>query len=467
MTGPDNVRIGVDGFNLAMPGGTGVATYGRTLIDALAGMGRRIDLVYGLDVAASASAALRETLFFAALAEGYSGGEPSGAETHWVRLRRLYLRRSPRDLIEIPATGRVVRQGIGGRVPGCDRLFTFPHLFYLGRRYLRRHGRLLPVRVPDPPAIMHWTYPVPVRMIGTRNVYTVHDLVPLRLPFLSLEDKSYHELLLIACARAAAHIVTVSDVSRQDILDWLPVSPDAVTTLYQAVPERFDRSVAPATLAHRLRTLFDLAPQGYFLFYGATEPKKNVGRLIEAYLSTAIDRPLVIAGPEGWRADDAFRLSSGGQGAALSAADRIRRIAYLPTEHLDILVRGARALVFPSLYEGFGLPMVEAMQAGVPVIAGRAGALPEIAGDAALLVDPYDVEALAEALDRVDRDALLRDRLIAAGRARGATFAMQAYRSRLATVHDRVSDLPVTSERGIFPWHRAGSTMPALPGDPT
>lgn len=438
MSVPDGLRVGVDGFNLALAQGTGVATYARTLAAALHGMGRRIDLVYGLNVGPKTSPDLRETLFFAALAEGRSGEEPPLKVTPWGRVRRLAMGPGARDLVEVPVSGRVVREGVAARVPAFDRLFTLNRLFWIGRRYLQRYGRPMPVRIADPPAIMHWTYPVPVRLLGARNIYTIHDLVPLRLPYLSLEDKAYHARLLRACESVADHILTVSEVSRTDITEQLGFAPDRVTAIHQAVPGTAVPAAEPEVETRRLRALFDLEPQGYFLFYGATEPKKNVGRLIEAYLGSGIERPLVIAGPTAWRSEGELRLLGGAHGKTLSRASQIRRIDYLPADHLALLLRGARGFVFPSLYEGFGLPAVEAMRASVPVIAGDGGALPEITGGAALLVDPYDVGAIGAAMARLDTDSELRAGLVAAGAVRAETFALAPYQSALDDLHARL-----------------------------
>jgi glycosyltransferase involved in cell wall biosynthesis len=135
----------------------------------------------------------------------------------------------------------------------------------------------------------------------------------------------------------------------------------------------------------------------------------------------------------------------------LKGADRIRRIDYLPAEQLMTLVRGARAMLFPALCEGFGLPALEAMALGVPVLAGAAGALPELVGEAGLLVDPYDGEALKVAIQQLDRDSALRAQLGSAGLRRAATFSMEAYRARLAAVHRTVLDIPLAQHRGRRP----------------
>ncbi|WCM28045.1 glycosyltransferase family 4 protein [Sphingomonas sp. QA11] len=461
MTSLPPIRVGIDGFNLAMAQGTGVATYARSLAEACAGLGREIDLIYGLNVPLRSAPEQRETLFFAALAEGKSGGEPPARRTLTGQVHRFFLTPSSRRLVEIPVTGRVIRKGVADRVPAFNRLFTLNRLFYLGDRYLRRYGRLLPIRIPDPPAIMHWTYPVPLRLIGSRNVYTIHDLVPLRLPYLSLEDKRYHERLLHACVASAAHILTVSEASRRDILDYLPVPPDKVTNTYQALPQRAPQDRPGDDLGDRLRAIFRLEPQGYFLFLGAIEPKKNVGRLIEACLTAALDMPLIIAGPDAWSAEGELQLLKGQGGASALAEGRIRRLGYVPVDHLDLLVRGARTIVFPSLYEGFGLPALEAMAAGVPVIAGNQGALPEIVGDSALLVDPYDVEALRAALVQLDGDAILRSTLGAAGRARAQDFTLAQYQARIDRIHRQLAAAPVDGRQ----LRGSPTSMPAMAGE--
>jgi glycosyltransferase involved in cell wall biosynthesis len=451
MSGFPTIRVGLDGYNLAMARGTGVATYGRNLSQAFRGLGRSIDVLYGVDVPKGSPPDLRETLFFAALGEGRSGAEAPDKLTFRRAIRRAFLSPATRDLVEIPVSGRVDARAMADRLPAFDRLFSLPSLFYLGARHFRRYGRFMTVRVPDPPAIMHWTYPLPLRLEGARNLYTLHDLVPLRLPFTSAEDRRYYDRLIRACLSTADHICTVSEASRRDILSLFDVPEDRVTNTYQSVgPPQAIVDLAPDALAQKIRALFDLVAGGYFLFFGAIEPKKNVGRLIEAYLAAEVETPLVIVGPRAWKAEGELRLLEGAHGARLKGAERIRRIDYLPVGQLMTLVRGARAVLFPALSEGFGLPVLEAMALGAPVLAGAAGASPEVTGDAAVLVDPYDVEALTTAVRRLDEDPALRASLGARGAKRAAVFSMEAYQGRLEAVHRKVLDVPVP-ERGRRP----------------
>lgn len=426
-------RIGVDGLNLAMTRGTGVATYARTLCHTLAELGHPVDGVFGVNLPRGTPDALREVLFFGGL-----DYEPQPAALSLRRrLRRLFLSPFPRRPLEAPLQGRVVPEAFHGRLPRFDRLFSQGGLFELGVRYYRRYGRFMPIRLPAPPAIMHWTYPLPLRLEGAANIYTIHDLVPLRLPHTSTEDKRYHYRLIRTCLSQADRIATVSEASRRDILEMFPkTDPAQVFNTYQTVTAPGSaQAVTPLDLEARLQRLFGLQRGAYLLYFGALEPKKNLGRLIEAYLTSGLETPLVIVGGRAWRAEQELRLLSDAHGASLAGVRRIRRLDYLPEPLLMLLVRGAKAVLFPSLYEGFGLPALEAMALGVPVLTSTTGALPEVVGQAAVLVDPYDVAGMAEGLVRLDGDQGLRARLAAAGPVQAQRFSQAAYAERLQALY--------------------------------
>jgi glycosyltransferase involved in cell wall biosynthesis len=421
--------VGVDGMNLALAQGTGVATYARELTRAHRALGLSVDVLYGLRVPAASRPELRETLFYSELGRDGNDGRRSGE--WWTRAADDLPTPGARTAVEVPVAGRVVSAGLAERMPAFDRLFTYGGLFSLADRYFRRHRRFLPIRVPTPPDVMHWTYPLPIRMVGSRNVYTIHDLVPIRLPFTSLEDKRGHDRLLRACFAQAAAVCTVSDASRKDMLDLYGADPERVVNTYQSVALPRDLIEMPrAALGAQLSGLFDLSDQGYFLYFGAIEPKKNVARLIEAYLTLPTRTPLVLVSAPGWSSGAQLRLLDDGAGG------RVRRLGYLPRELLLQLVRGARAVVFPSLYEGFGLPVLEAMALGAPVLTSTAASLPELAGEAALLADPYDVAAIREGLARLDGDPELRRRLADAGPRRAQLFSAERYQARLRRLYD-------------------------------
>jgi glycosyltransferase involved in cell wall biosynthesis len=205
-----------------------------------------------------------------------------------------------------------------------------------------------------------------------------------------------------------------------------------------AVPEESARA--------QVEGVFRLGWKSYFLYFGAIEPKKNIGRLIEAYLASGVHGPLVIAGKLAWKAEQELRLLADGTLNYLEQVDRhilqrqrIRRIDYTPFPLLVALIRGARAVLFPSLYEGFGLPVLEAMQLGTPVMTSHGGALREVAGDAALLVDPYDTLAMAGAIAALEKQDDLRADLAARGRVRATEFSGEHYAQRVEELYARLA----------------------------
>jgi glycosyltransferase involved in cell wall biosynthesis len=429
------LRIGVDGFNLAMPRGTGVASYGRVLTEALGGLGCKVDVLYGLGITAKTPAMLREVLFFDGLDAEKTRKPPFPFTRRWV----TELARGPLglDAFEVPITGRVVSESFASRLPHFDRLLNGPDLFAVAERHFKRTKRFLRVRMPNPPDVMHWTYPLPVMLVGARNVYTFHDLVPLRLPYTTLDNKRAYLRLIRGCLRWGDHICTVSEASRADILNLFSPPPDRVTNTYQtaSLPAA---PVASGELDGWLSGLFGLHRGGYFLFFGALEPKKNVGRLIEAYLTSGVATPLVIVGGRAWKSETELRLVQGREGVRVAGTEQVRMLEYMPASWLSGLIQGARAVLFPSIYEGFGLPVLEAMQAGIPVLTSTESSLPEVAGDAAILVNPYRTTELTEAIRRLDGDDDLRREMSEAGLRQAGHFSRAAYQTRLAALYRAV-----------------------------
>jgi glycosyltransferase involved in cell wall biosynthesis len=296
--------------------------------------------------------------------------------------------------------------------------------------------------MPNPPAIMHWTYPLPVIVAGARNIYTMHDLVPLRLPYTTLDHKEHYAALIRACASRADQICTVSAASAQDIIGFTGLPAERVTNTYQAstLPDLAHLGSAAADAAI-VEGLFGLTARSYFLFYGALEPKKNVGRMLQAFLGLSLASSLVIVGGRAWKSEGELALLQGGnETGGDPTRSRIIKLDYLPRELLTKLIRGARAVLFPSLFEGFGLPALEAMQLGTPVLTSNTASLPEVVGDAAVKVDPYDVEAIAAGITALDTDAGLRSRLEAAGPRQAALFSRQRYLERLEAMYTDVLD---------------------------
>jgi glycosyltransferase involved in cell wall biosynthesis len=253
-----------------------------------------------------------------------------------------------------------------------------------------------------------------------RLVTTVHDLIPLRYPALvPARHRWAVRGLLGAALRRAARVITVSGATRDEVLARYRLPPEKV----RVVPEAAASHFAPPSEARlgEVRARYGLGAP-YLLFVGLLEPKKNLGAVLEAVARLRRrghwHGELVVAGAPGWGPDPV----AAAHGLGLDAA--LRWLGPVPDADLPALYAGAQAFVFPSLWEGFGLPVLEAMASGAPVVASRRGALPEVAGDAALLVEP-EPGPLAEALGAVLADARLRETLRAAGLARAAAFSWE------------------------------------------
>ena len=432
-------RIYFDGLNLSLEHGTGIATYTRVLADVVRDLGFEVGVVYSSPHRPPKNALLREVTFF----------DPNNA-AHISRRRGYYNRivdqvHYPRGVRPMPLdlSGTVITDQFKARLPPQDYMFMSRNLFANARHYFSWSKRFAELSFDATPDILHCTYQLPIRAKSACNVYTIHDLVPLRLPFATLDNKRQTYRLLRKIAAEADHIVTVSEHSRRDIIELLGADESRVTNTYESVgfpPEYLARSDEVVT--EQLRATFNLEKDGYLLFYGAFEPKKNVGRLLEAYLMSAADIPLVITGPAGWgtTAEAALLKQLREEERFLpQSRRRLYRYEYASRSMLVTLIRGARAVLFPSLYEGFGLPVLEAMLLGTPVVTSSTSSLPEIAGDAALYVNPYETDDIARAIKTVVADADLRAELSGRGRLQAEQFSVARYRERVAALYDRLS----------------------------
>ena len=431
----------IDGHNLGLEQGTGVATYARNLSYCLHALGHEVSILYGVRRAPRKGGLLREIAFF--------DSTPID-ESQWLTrlrvLRELLALPLGYSAAQIPMTGTVIADGFKARMPYFDRIWNVSNLFTRSHnafKFLRRIGE---VAVQDRPHVMHWTYPIALRVQGARNIYTFHDLIPLRLPYTTLDNKRRYLRLVERLARRADHIVTVSENSKKDIVNLLGIDPGRVSNTYQAVsiPEKYRNK--PADLVKReVEGTFGLRYGEYFLFFGAIEPKKNIGRLIEAYLGSGVDTPLAIVGAKAWKSEQELRLlfddhirSLITNGVETRVKRRVLQLDYAPFPLLVSLIRGAKATLFPSLYEGFGLPILESMLLGTPVLSSNVSSIPEVAGDAACLVDPYDTRAMAQAIRDLDANQVLRAELSARGAKRVALFSEERYQRRLAEVYRQV-----------------------------
>lgn len=277
--------------------------------------------------------------------------------------------------------------------------------------------------LPHRPDVLHSPDFIPPAFGARRRVITVHDLSFLHYPeHLTAESRRYYNAQIAWAVREADAISADSEQTRQDLMAMLAVPPDKVRTIYLAANPIYRQPFSPQEMVETLNRYGLTA--GYLLFVGTLEPRKNVPTLLRAYRllrdRTGFHGPVVLAGARGWLDEEIFATA-----AALGLQDALRHLGRVDDRTLAHLYHGADLLALPSHYEGFGLPVLEAMHCGCPVICSDRGSLREVAGDAALLLPPDDVTAWATALEQVLQDFALRERLVAGGRAQAARFTWE------------------------------------------
>jgi glycosyltransferase involved in cell wall biosynthesis len=265
-------------------------------------------------------------------------------------------------------------------------------------------------------------------------VTTVHDVSFALYPrFFTLRDGLWLRTLVPPSARAAAAVIADSDTTRDDLLRLYHLRPDRVHTVTLGLDERF---MPPSTEEMaRVRARYEL-PEGYLLTVGVLQPRKNLVGLLAAYARARAEHglrePLVVAGKVGWRAEPIFAKVH-----ALGLRDAVRFVGYVPDEDLPGLYGGARLSLYPSFYEGFGLPPLESLACGTPVVISTAPALLETAGAVAPAVEARDEAGWAEIMARLAQDESARAELAERGRIHAAAFTW----ARAAGDHARVYDL--------------------------
>jgi len=270
---------------------------------------------------------------------------------------------------------------------------------------------------------------------GVPTVLTVHDLIFRRLPEQHKPlNRWYLNLTMPLYCRRATHIIAVSEQTRRDVVSAYGVPAGKISVIYEAADPRF-RSQPPEIVA-AARARHGL-PERYLLFVGTIEPRKNLARLLAAFERLQAENltdALVIVGKRGWLTGDFD--------AALERSPAKQAVlfpGFVPDADLPAVYAGAQVLAMPSLYEGFGLPVLEAMACATPVACSNSSSLPEIAGDAALLFDPTEVDGIRDALRRILRDADVRAQLRDAGLRRAGQFSWDRAAQETLALYQRLS----------------------------
>jgi len=286
----------------------------------------------------------------------------------------------------------------------------------------------------EPVDVFHAQFIVP-SFLKCRTVTTIPDIAYEHFPeFFPPYQKAWSKVLIRRSARRADHIITVSQYSKNDLVNTYDIPPEKITVTYEAIGNEFyprDNSQARDRIASRYGI-----GSPFVLYLGRLQGRKNLVRLVEAYSivrQAGCPHKLVLAGGK----DSMF----------MPVVERIRELrleedvvfpGYIPSQEVPWFYNAASAFIYPSLFEGFGLPVVEAMACGTPVVTARGSALEEIAAGAALIVDPLDVTSIAGGLQKVLEDQDLRSRLINAGLKRSASFSCEETARQTVAVYEKV-----------------------------
>lgn len=305
----------------------------------------------------------------------------------------------------------------------------------------RTHARLWH-RLKLPVPVEWWTggisvfhatdFTLPRTRRQTRTVLTIHDLAFEKYPAETMPGMlDFLRRAVPDSARRADHIITVSEATRRDVIEMYRIDPDRVTAIPHGVSARY----SPALSGHEaeVRRKYGLGDGPIILTVGTLQPRKNHLRLVQAFARVAGDARLVIAGGAGWDYD-AVRAEV----ERLKLGERVVFAGFVADGDLPDLYRTATVFAYPALYEGFGLPILEAMACGVPVVTSDRSSLPEVAGGAGLLIDPMDVDALADAISRVLEDSSLRADLHEKGLGRARQFTWQRAAEMTRAIYDQI-----------------------------
>ena len=364
------------------------------------------------------------------------GAQLAGNESYAINLIESLAQIDSVNRYTLYVTKREAVDRFNGRWPNFSVRLTLPHTplvripLTLSAELRRNPVDVLHVQFTAPPFA-----PCPV-------VVSIHDLSFEHLP-LTFKRRSRMQLRLTVrqSARKAARILTLSESVRQDIIDTYGIAPERVTTIPIAAPAHL-RPVTDEEEIRRVRLTYKIAGD-YILSVGSIQPRKNLTRLVAAYARLRRKRAeaklpkLVIVGKQAWLYDETLRaIEESGIG------DLTVLTGYVPDADLSALYSGAVCFVYPSYFEGFGLPPLEAMQCGAPVIAGNRTSLPEVVGEAGLLVDPFDEAAIASAIACLIDDSDLRAELRVKGLKRARMFDWHETARRTLSVYRQIVDKP-------------------------
>ena len=277
---------------------------------------------------------------------------------------------------------------------------------------------------------------LPPTLPSTRTLLTVHDLSFVRVPQAASPPlKAYLDRVVPRSVKMADHILADSQATKDDLLELYSTAADKITVLYSGVDSRFQR-ITNAAVLEQAKAKYGLTGVDYLLSVGTVQPRKNYSRVIRALAGLrqqGYDLHYAIAGGKGWLEDEMHQTI-----AETRLGDAVHLPGFVDDDDLPALYSAARTLVIPSLYEGFGLPILEAMACGTPVITSSLSSLPEVAGKAGILVNPLDISAIGDAILRIESDSQHRAFLIDAGYQQVRKFTWERAARQLKSIYEHL-----------------------------
>ncbi|WP_009631242.1 glycosyltransferase family 4 protein [Synechocystis sp. PCC 7509] len=424
----NGINVLIDCYNLELIQGTGIKTYGISLIKALNLLEANVNLLCSRS-SGSPKSILNEVLFF-------DRQHTRATKLNQIKSLLSTVTQFYPKVKNLNNSNFIIKQesDLFFDLVNSENIFT-AHNCYDIANFLYKNFRITnKVRFAKKIDIWHSTCPMPLEVDKAKKITTIHDLIPLKLPYTTLDDKNFFFKLIKKSIEKSHLILAVSEHTKKDIIDIFNVSSDKIFVTYQPVIQpqyTFNENELLILLKqYRLRV------KEYILFVGAIEPKKNLGRLIEAYIKLDTSMPLVIVGKKGWLWED--EIGKLQKVFPKYFIKKIKFLEYISRSDLTYLYQGACCFVFPSLYEGFGLPPLEAMALGCPTIVSNVSSLPEVCGDAALYVDPYDVVNIRDQIETLITDPFLQTQLSLAGKERAKLFSFNNYTNKLYEAYKKV-----------------------------
>lgn len=267
------------------------------------------------------------------------------------------------------------------------------------------------------------------------KICTIHDLSHIKYPSYHPKERvNFLSRYLPSSVLKADHIITISKFIRNEIIHLLNIPPEKVTCIYLGVSKLF--KIRSNIDVKSVLAIFNLIDKSYLLSVGTLEPRKNLERLIQAFQQLPEQQrnkyPLVLVGIKGWNTSRFEKIAR-----SLIKKQQLYCLGYVPEIYLPYLYSGAYGFIYISIYEGFGLPLLEAMASGIPTLASSASALPEVVGDSAIMVNPFDIDLITDKLNQLINDLDLRDRLKQLGPIQASKFSWESCIENTIEIYQR------------------------------